>query len=215
MFWLPPIFLFPPSREQSKEVADSGAAKGYNYRCPGASRDAPPLDREVAGEGWVVDHHRFCIGHGKKCYHRAKEVLSQWRHFQLDWAKVPEDTPMVVDSPVCVVTKILVPWVALPLKVVYVGESRREVPSALHPGRMSRCLSYTFASGCTAGHLLAGEERFQVDWVQEDDSVWFDIFTFSRPVNPWAVVGYPVVRFLQASFRGQSAASMKAALQDC
>ncbi len=32
---------------------------------------------------------------------------------------------------------------------------------------------YAFAHGCLNGHLLAGEERFCVEWDRSDGSVWW------------------------------------------
>jgi alpha-ketoglutarate-dependent taurine dioxygenase len=39
---------------------------------------------------------------------------------------------------------------------------------------------FAFAYGTLAEHAESGEERFQVEW-REDDSVWYDILAFSRP----------------------------------
>jgi Domain of unknown function (DUF1990) len=44
-----------------------------------------------------------------------------------------------------------------------------------------------------------------VQWDRSDDSVWYDIYTFSRPHHPLAWAGYPLVRALQGAFRAQSA----------
>ncbi|WIA30553.1 hypothetical protein OEZ86_000636 [Tetradesmus obliquus] len=62
----------------------------------------------------------------------------------------------------------------------------------------------SYAHACLHTHYLAGEERFRVEWDKSDDSVWYDILTYSRPHHPLAFVGYPVVRLLQAQFRQQS-----------
>ncbi|KAF6249420.1 hypothetical protein COO60DRAFT_970618 [Scenedesmus sp. NREL 46B-D3] len=68
--------------------------------------------------------------------------------------------------------------------------------------RHGRQMSYAHA--CLHTHYLAGEERFKVEWDKTDDSVWYDIYTYSRPQHPLAFLGYPVVRVLQAQFRQQS-----------
>jgi uncharacterized protein (UPF0548 family) len=33
-------------------------------------------------------------------------------------------------------------------------------------------MRYDLGQTCLQGHSLAGEERFSVQWCQEDDSVW-------------------------------------------
>lgn len=32
---------------------------------------------------------------------------------------------------------------------------------------------YSIAGGTLKGHLIAGEERFAVEWNKDDDSVWY------------------------------------------
>lgn len=44
-----------------------------------------------------------------------------------------------------------------------------------------------------------------MEWDKTDDSVWYEIFTFSRPAHPLAFAGYPLVRALQWRFRRDSA----------
>ena len=49
---------------------------------------------------------------------------------------------------------------------------------------------YGFAYGTLPGHVEQGEERFMVEWDQEDN-VWYDLRAFSRP-RYWLVrLGYP------------------------
>ena len=47
------------------------------------------------------------------------------------------------------------------------------------------------------GHTLAGEERFALEWDKSDDSVWYDVFTISRPAHPLSIITYPLVRYYQ------------------
>lgn len=59
----------------------------------------------------------------------------------------------------------------------------------------------------------AGEERFAVEWRRDDDSVWYDIFTFSRPGCLLARLSYPVARAQQRLFARQSLAAVAAAVK--
>ncbi len=62
----------------------------------------------------------------------------------------------------------------------YVKEGKWRAPAAAAPegtGKHSKAQHhqgqrFAFASGCLQNHLLAGEERFSVEWDQTDDSVW-------------------------------------------
>ncbi len=49
----------------------------------------------------------------------------------------------------------------------------------------------------------AGEERFSVER-DENDQVWYEIFSFSKPAHILSVIGYPYVRLRQKYFAQQS-----------
>ena len=55
-----------------------------------------------------------------------------------------------------------------------------------------------FAYGTLQDHAECGEERFIVEW-HEDDSVWFHFLAFSKP-RFLARVGAPLTRSLQKRF---------------
>jgi uncharacterized protein (UPF0548 family) len=70
---------------------------------------------------------------------------------------------------------------------------------------------YGFAFGTLPGHVERGEERFTVEWHRADDSVWYEVFAFARPVHPLAKVGLPFVRLIQRRFAAASLRAMAAA----
>ena len=67
------------------------------------------------------------------------------RHFGLDWAFVDPKTPIQNGAKFCVCVKEFLPWVMMPLQVVYVNESKRAKKTAA---------SFGFGSGTLQGHLL-------------------------------------------------------------
>ena len=71
---------------------------------------------------------------------------------------------------------------------------------------------FGFAYGTLPGHAETGEERFLIEWDRTDNSVWYDVFAFSRPRHPLTRLGYPFARLTQNRFARQSAASMLRAL---
>ncbi|KAL6751569.1 hypothetical protein V8C86DRAFT_2775533 [Haematococcus lacustris] len=73
--------------------------------------------------------------------------------------------------------------------------------------------SWQMAQGCLSGHLLAGEESFRLQWDPLDDSVWYEVLTFSRPAHPLAHLTYPLVRFYQERFGHDSADAMVQSLK--
>eukprot|EP00897_Mesotaenium_endlicherianum_P009788 jgi/Mesen1/8838/ME000053S08244 len=72
--------------------------------------------------------------------------------------------------------------------------------------------SYRFAHGTLRGHMLAGEESFAVEWREEDDSVWYEIVSFSKPANFLSAATYPIARYLQKEFAKQSIKLVTAAV---
>ena len=67
---------------------------------------------------------------------------------------------------------------------------------------------YGFAYGTLPEQAEAGEERFTVEWL-DDDSVWYDILALSRKDISWRAWLYPVARHLRDNFRRDSGAAME------
>ena len=70
----------------------------------------------------------------------------------------------------------------------------------------------TFRYGTLPEHAESGEERFQVEWDEKDDSVWYDILAFSQPNQLFSRIAYPYVRRKQKQFARDSMRAMKAAI---
>ena len=73
---------------------------------------------------------------------------------------------------------------------------------------------FGFAYGTLQSHAERGEERFSVEFHPSDESVWYDIFAFSRP-NLLAAAGYPIARAIQRRFARESMAAMRRAINTC
>jgi uncharacterized protein (UPF0548 family) len=67
---------------------------------------------------------------------------------------------------------------------------------------------FGFAYGTLPEHSESGEERFCVEWDLADDSVWYDIFAFSRPLAFLARAASPLSRTLQKRFARDSQLAM-------
>jgi uncharacterized protein (UPF0548 family) len=94
-------------------------------------------------------------------------------------------------------------WVLFPARVVYVVEE-----STGPPGR--RVERFGFAYGTVADHPERGEERFQVEWHEATDEVFYDLVAIAQPAHWLAKLGYPYTRYEQARFRRQSGEVMAA-----
>lgn len=63
----------------------------------------------------------------------------------MNWAFVDPKTPIQSGVKFCVCTKQFLPWILMPLEIVYVDESRDLKDTAV---------SFSFGSGTLQGHLL-------------------------------------------------------------
>ncbi len=186
-----------PSTERIGKCIESQARLDFTYPLVGATRggDHPA--------GFTVDHNRIQLGAGRATFDAAKRALSQWQHYRFDWIELHRpDVDPEPDQTVGVLARALGLWVLNVCRVVYVIEE--EAPLR----------RFAFAYGTLPEHAEAGEERFQVEWHQEDDSVWYDILAFSRPRQLFARLAHPYVRRIQKQFARDSMEAMKAAVTD-
>ncbi|KAJ4847303.1 hypothetical protein Tsubulata_043584 [Turnera subulata] len=191
-----------PSPQDQKDCLSKSGTFNYDPKYRGAT--AKPVsslkeDKELVQDGFLLNHARVLVGSGLDTYEKGKVALQTWRHFGLNWAFVDPKTPIQNGLKFCVCVKEFVPWVMMPLQVVYVNESRNPKKSA-----KKGTSSFSFGGGTLQGHLLAGEERFSIE-IDENNQVWYEILSFSKPAHLLSFIGYPYVQLRQKIFAHQSA----------
>ncbi|KAF0894241.1 hypothetical protein E2562_037736 [Oryza meyeriana var. granulata] len=196
-----------PSQEQQKSCL--AAAGGFNYDAPfhGASKPnsttnltpeaAEASDKALVKHGFFVNHSHVLVGSGAATFDHAKSVLLSWKHLALGWANVEPDTPVKAGTRFCICYKELIPWVMLPLQIAYVTDGNVN-SSGYGKGKI-----FVFGSGTLQGHLLAGEERFSVQ-LDEEDQMWYEVMSFSKPAHILSSLCYPYVQLRQRHFAHQS-----------
>lgn len=188
--------MFEPSGERVKDFLKAQSALPFSYREVGASRDEVPPN-------YPVNHHRIQIGSGAKTFAAAVKALRHWTMYDLRWTRLyPTDAPVAVGEVVCVVVDHGFCWSLNPCRIVYVLEENGSIERS------------GFAIGTLPGHSEEGEERFIVEWRREDDSVWFEIFSFARPHNIFARIGFPLVSWFQNKFAADAQSAMIEALRE-
>jgi uncharacterized protein (UPF0548 family) len=182
------MFMFrEPSETDVARFIASQRDLPYTYAEVGATNATPPA-------GYNVDHNRIQLGSGEATFHRAVEALKKWRHFELGWVTiVPSGVVVEVGATVAVKARAFGTWSLNATRIVYTIEENRR---------------FGFAYGTLPDHVEKGEERFLVEWLA-DDSVWYDIFAFSRPQHPLVRLSAPLARRLQAQFARASLNRMK------
>ena len=70
---------------------------------------------------------------------------------------------------------------------------------------------FGFAYGTLQDHAEQGEERFSIEWLEGDGSVWYSILAFSKPRKWQARIAKPLSRMLQKKFARDSLEAMRQA----
>ncbi|KAM1048931.1 hypothetical protein ACFX2C_028090 [Malus domestica] len=186
-----------PSPQEQKACIDRSGSFNYDPKFKGAtakSLSSLQEDQGLSKDGFLLNHSRNLVGSGLDAYEKGKTALQDWRHFGLNWAFVDPKTPVQNGVKFCVCVKEFLPWVMMPLQVVYVNENKRSKQAMA---------SFRFGGGTLQGHLLAGEERFSIE-LDEKNQVWYEILSFSKPAHLLSFIGYPYVMLRQKYFARQS-----------
>jgi uncharacterized protein (UPF0548 family) len=187
-------FLSKPNRDCIRQFVFAQAGKQFSYAHAGASRERAP-------HGYNVDHNRIQLGEGADIFERAKNAIKQWKMFDMPWIELYwPDTPIKTDATVAVLVSHLGFWSLNACRIVYEIDERGD------------CEKFGFAYGTLPEHGERGEERFTVEFHRVDQSVWYDLYAFSRP-GPAARLAYPLTRALQKRFARDSKEAMQRAMQ--
>jgi uncharacterized protein (UPF0548 family) len=190
----PMLLVQRPDEAAIVRFLDDQRHRPFSYPDIGATRSVTP-------RGYNIDHNRIRLGKGPAVFATAVDALRHWKMFDLGWVTlVPDDAPITRGSCVAILVKHFGFWSLNASRIVYVDADD-------DPQR------FGFAYGTLPGHVEQGEERFSVEHHLDDDSVWYDLFAFSRPKDILATIGYPISRWLQRRFARDSLRAMKDAVK--
>lgn len=189
------FLISKPSDEVIRQFVS--AQRGLPFSYPTAGDPMQVLS------GYTVDHNRVQLGRGEALYERAVEAIRRWEMFNIGWLQLCwPDTPIEQGATVAVLARHYGCWSLNACRIVDVRDERR-------------VRRYGFAYGTLPDHAEPGQESFFVEWRREDDSVWYDIFAYSRPNQLVAKLGSPFVRRLQKRFARDSMKAMLRASTSC
>jgi|SRR5580658_2433074 uncharacterized protein (UPF0548 family) len=186
--------LAKPSRSSIQAFISAQQNQSFAYPEVGNSRQHAP-------RGYISDHNRIQLGQGPDTFERAKHAVHQWKMFDMPWVHLCwPDTPIEPGVNVAVLVPHLGFWSLNACRIVYVIEEHGSTEK------------YGFAYGTLPEHGERGEERFTVEFHPKDQTVWYDIYAFSRP-RTLTLLAYPYARALQKRFARDSKAAMQRAVQ--
>ena len=194
------ILFAKPSAESVRGFLARQRGQPFSYPEVGASRGGSPPP------GYCVDHRRTRLGTGRDDFERAREALCRWEMFRLGWVEArPDRAAIEPGTTVAVAAGRCGLWTLNACRIVYtIDEDEPESKDGVK--------RFGFAYGTLPDHVERGEERFSVEWRREDDSVWYDLWSFSWPNHFIAQCGYPFVRRVQKRFAIDSARAMERAV---
>ena len=185
------FLLRRPTDRQAGEFLRAQEGQPLSYSPAGMSLGAPP-------RGFAVDRTRVVLGSGEACFRSAAAVLRECRFFSDTGIEViTEPGPPAVGKTLVLLASHVGLWSLNGSRVVSVVDGPRR---------------YGFAYGTLRGHSLRGEESFVVS-LGDDGAVTLEITALSRPGQPLAWLGYPLVRRFQGVFAARAAGAVLAACQ--
>ena len=190
------MFCFSkPNTESIHAFVSTQANQPFSYSEVGATRSGAP-------KGYTHDHNRIQLGQGAEVFERAKSAVCRWSMFDMPWIELCyRETPIEPGATVAVLVSHFGFWSLNKCRIVYVIEEESE-----------DFKKFGFSYGTLFEHGAIGEERFSVEYQCKDNSVWYDIYAFSRP-KLITRLGYPLVRALQKRFARESKLAMIKAVQ--
>jgi uncharacterized protein (UPF0548 family) len=189
------LFLSRPDEGAVRSFLASQKGKEFSYPHAGATKDG------FTPRGFSVDHNRVHLGNGAHTFGHAVRAMQQWKMFAMPWVELCfQNTPIEEGAEVAVLISHFGFWSLNACRIVRVWDERGENQI------------YGFAYGTLPDHAERGEERFTVELHKEDGSVWYDLYSHSRP-NGLARLAYPLTRLLQKRFARDSKIAMKEAVE--
>ncbi|KAH8508142.1 hypothetical protein H0E87_010323 [Populus deltoides] len=147
-----------PSLQEQKDCLNKSDGFNYDSKYRGATSKHASSLNELSKDGFLINHARVLVGSGVETYEKGKLALENWRHFGFDWGFVDSKTPIRSGVKFCVCVKEFLPWVMMPLQIVYVNESRSSKKDMA---------SFCFGGGTLQGHLLVSDSLLTLKF---DDS---------------------------------------------
>jgi uncharacterized protein (UPF0548 family) len=185
--------LAQPTHRQLRDFLLHHQDVPFTYHHVGATKVGP----QGLPSGFSCGYQRIQLGSGRVCYQHAKESLQAWKMFPPEFVDLIWPCPIEAGRVVATLFRAPGVWTLNPCRIVYTIDDTGESEQ------------YGFAYGTVGKHLASGEERFLVEYNPIDESVWYEVYCFSK-VNQWlATAAYPYLRIQQHRFRVLSTRAMK------
>ncbi|CAM9641553.1 unnamed protein product [Scytosiphon promiscuus] len=204
--WLPSVrLIFKHSDTAIKGFLSEISYRAFNHDDEGMTALQPPLHPTsppvAIPTGYRVNARRQLLGTGAKVYERAVRlglrecgVVNRLSWANLEMAEKDSRRWREGMGLLTVVKCYGFLWSANPCRLVFAHWDRR-LPCELGKGK---CSSVGFST--VYGHLIQGEERFSIEFREEDSTVWLDLYSISRGAGVLGKIAMPFIRPIQKAF---------------
>ena len=183
------LFFSKPSPHTIRALLLTQKHETFSYPEIGATKQQGP-------KSYNLDHNRIQLGQGAEIFERAKRAVRAWKMFDISWLELFwPDAAIEEGTSVAVLVSHLGFWSVNVCRIVYVMDEHGPVDT------------FGFAYGTLPQHGEIGKERFTVEFDSLDQSVWYDIYAFSRP-HLLPLLVYPFTRSVQKRFARDSMRAM-------
>ena len=191
------FLLSKPSDNEIEQFIASQINLSFSYEQVGATKGRqPPVD-------YSVNHYRKELGAGEALFEKAAAALYSWQMYALGWTTIyPMQAVAATGNVIVVQAAHLGFWSLNPCRIVYTIDENDEI---------SRRRG--FAVGTLPAHSETGEEQFLIEWDENSDAVWYELYAFAKPKNLLAKIGSPYVTYLQKQFAAESYGAMMQAVR--
>ena len=208
--------LFTPVTMSLRRPAGTNArldGGGVNYngppamQCGSGAKEEGGDDNNNNGSVWPLRRvsRSGKVGHGNADFRCGVDIMERWGQCELGWTTTSMPATRK-GSRFLLSARTLGVWISNPLQVVRVERAYRSGWLPRRPGRRRKCMRV--ASRTLQGHLLAGEEVFELEQ-KKDGSVWYTISSVSQPCHVLSIVGYPLLFLQQTRFLNSSVRSVR------
>lgn len=188
------FLLTKPSESFIERFLEDRKHEAFSYPDIGRTAGKAP-------SGYNIDHNRILLGYGRDTYAKAGDAINDWKMFNFPWLSLCwTDAPIQPGTTVGVLVSHLGFWSLNASRIVYTVNDVGAIET------------YGFAYGTLQEHAERGEERFTVEYHLQDESVWYDLYAFSKPSHILARLGSPISRLLQKRFAEASKVAMRDAV---
>jgi uncharacterized protein (UPF0548 family) len=186
------LLLKKPSQEAIGQFIKGQQALPFSYAAVGITKEG------ICAKGYGKDHVRGQLGSGEDAFRAAVSAFEKWEQFNVGWVEVyPRNALIIPNSVVAVLAWHGSFWSLNACRIIYVINEQ---------GPLNR---FGFGYGTLPEHAESGEERFLIEWDRSQDIVFYDVIAFSNPNFILGWLAYPLVRYIQNSFRRDSERVMK------